>query len=399
MSSSIQDRMKMAINATAEQISADTIPPLRDLKPARRWFGGRLLPGAQGGSPWLAPVAAAVAIVLIAVAAFVISALAASHPRPVQPTGAAPPYYAEVTLEGPYSNHAKVDITIRSTTTGKVLATVPSPAPGFVPRSVTAAADDRTFVMVAVKSKGISEPDALGAPMRFYRLRFDPATDQVSVSGLPIRDVTAGQTFSMALSPDGRSLAVVTGTFHGIRVYSVPGGGERLWTTSPDTVALDPAWAGGTRTLAFFFDPTDQGGRGLSMRLLDTTSRNKNLAAASRARRSVCLPTWYSPSPSMIMCAIDDSAHHANRADIVEVSLRTGKIVRRLPVPGVFQQGDTPPVVWANPAATKVIVLISRSKPGSFGSVSAYLVTSHGIKKLPGATWPDQLSLYLAASW
>ena len=101
----------------------------------------------------------------------------------------------------------------------------------------------------------------------------------------------------------------------------------------------------------------------------------------------------------MILCTIDNLAHRVQRVYIVEVSLRTGKIVRRLPVPSVIREGETPPVVWANPAVTKVIVFIARSKPGPYESVSAYLVTSHGIKKLPGATWPDQLGLYVVASW
>jgi hypothetical protein len=162
---------------------------------------------------WLASVAAAIAIALIAVAAFVISNLASSHPRPVQPVGeAVPSYYAAVTVRGTIGKVTKVDVTIRRTATGKVLATVPSPDPGFVPSRVAAAADDRTFVMAVVKSAGLNKPDPPNARMRFYLLRFDPGTDEVAISKLPINDVTESDTFSMALSADGRSLAVTTET-------------------------------------------------------------------------------------------------------------------------------------------------------------------------------------------
>ncbi len=140
--------------------------------------------------------------------------------------------------------------------------------------------------------------------MRFYLLRFNPAGDTVAVTELPIRNVKESLS-GMALSPDGRYLAVITSYFHGIRVYSLSTGAERSWVTSAFGLLLDPAWAGDSRTLAFFLDSPGaaEPGAPSSVYLLDTTSQSRSLLQASHPvsglRRSLCGPAYFLPRRSI----------------------------------------------------------------------------------------------------
>jgi hypothetical protein len=403
----VAKRIAKAIDATAQQVTAESIPPFRVSDAAPR-FAGRPLP-ARGVRRWsrlLVPAAVAASVALVAVAAVLAGNNVASHRPPMNPaSGQVPPYYAALRYEHPFTSHLRVDVTIRSTATGKVLATVPPLAGGFAAHMVSAAADDRTFVMAASRLV----PDTSNSvPVRFYLIRFDPATDTVAVRGLPISDVTANGSaglFEIGLSPDGQRLAVMTDTFRGIRVYSVPGGAQRAWTTSVASELLSPAWAGGSRQLAFFYRPLDLSAHEVGLRLLDTASSKHDLLAASRKPpvllRYECGPAWFAPRPSMIACVIENLHHGTRTAYVAEVSLRTGKLLRRLPLPppGVVPDGAVPQVAWANPAGTKAIVIISQLRPRPSGSASAYLVTSGRITKIPGATWAGTVNIYLPASW
>jgi hypothetical protein len=131
------------------------------------------------------------------------------------------------------------------------------------------------------------------------------------------------------------------------------------------------------------------------MRLLDTGSQGHGLLADSRAGSGRCSPAWSLPSPSLLLCTMSHRVGGGIKGYVAEVSVPAGKIVRRLPLPGVYADDLFPEVAWANPAGTKAIVLIGRS----FSSSSAYLVTRHSATKLPGATWLGALSSYLPASW
>ena len=249
---STERRVANAINATAQQITADSVPPLRVselTEPEAR----RPLYGARRWTRSLVPAASAVSVAIIATAALVIgNDLAGNVPSAGGTFEAVRPYYAKVTLEGPVSSNTPVAVTIRATATGKVLATVPSPAPRFVIRLVSAGTDDRTFVLAATQS-GLALP-ALAA-VRFYSLGFDPATDAVSVNQLPISNVTVNTedvSLQVALSPDGQNLAVITSTFRGIRVYSLPTGDQRTWTAKSGEDLLGPAWAREVAGLRFF---------------------------------------------------------------------------------------------------------------------------------------------------
>ncbi|HEY3902315.1 MAG TPA: hypothetical protein VGM14_00225 [Streptosporangiaceae bacterium] len=396
-------RVANAINATAQQITADSIPPFLASELTQPGVSRPSL-GTRRRAGWLVPAASAMSVAIIATAALVIgNDLAGNVPSAGGAFEAVRPYYAKVTLEGPVSSNTPVAVTIRATATGKVLATVPSPAPRFVIRLVSAGTDDRTFVLAATQS-GLAPP-ALAA-VRFYSLGFDPATDAVSVSQLPISNVTVNTedvSLQVALSPDGRSLAVITSTFNGIRLYSLPTGDQRTWTAEPGEDLLGPAWAGGSGGLAFLLRPVGLTAVEPGAYLLDTASHRHSLFAASHllpaVRGSGCSPPWLLPNPTVMVCTVARQAHHVTKAYVAEISIRTGKLLRRIPLPGIVQNDVLPQVAWANPTGTQVIVLMGLPKPNLRGAVTAFLVTRSRITKIPEATWPGLLSASTLGAW
>ncbi len=404
-----EQRVAKAINATAQQISADSIPPFR-VAQAPSQFGGRLL-SPLAGRRWpllFAPVAVAAAVAVIAVAAVAIGNRVAGHRSSVSGSSeSVPPYYVALNYKLPITANERIDVVIRSTATGKVLATVPPPAQ-FTPRLVAAAADDRTFVMASVE-KGVSNP--AGAQVRFELVRFNPALGAVAVDSLPISGVTVNGSDGalwMALSPDGRSLAVSTTTFLGIRVYSVPGGAHRAWK-GPSAELFGLAWAGPrnpgqrSRMLAYFYFPVGVTTAGAGLHVLDSGSHSSGLLSASHVppipRRDDCEPAWFLPAPSMIVCVSPYRDHGVDKAAIEEFSLGTGKLLRRLPLPGVVQGNEQPQVAWANRSGTKVIVLMAQAGSKPYQSASAYLMAGGRITKLPGARWSGLLGEALPVSW
>jgi hypothetical protein len=128
-------------------------------------------------------------------------------PDPSDPSAPAalaevPPYY--VALTRPTGSAAVV----RATATGAVLATLTPPSPYGMFSGVTAAADDRTFVLAAQPSP-TSRQD--GDPTGFFLLCLNPAGQPTAgLTALPIPAESAGGTVTgIALSPDGSRLAVV----------------------------------------------------------------------------------------------------------------------------------------------------------------------------------------------
>lgn len=226
----IEGQVRDLLREFGDQISRDGAPPLRlpgltatqadgvahltGLAPAtsRR----PAAPAARRLHRTLAPAAAAAAVLVIAVTAATIAASAPDR-RPGKPAapastvpGGVPPYYVALelvpgTLSGPDGG---IEIAVvRSTMTGKALATVqvPKSSRSFV--GVTAAADDRTFVLAA----GAAVP--VPSVTRFYRLTIDPSAasqaDRARLTLLPAPVEPKGVFFhGFALSPDGARLAV-----------------------------------------------------------------------------------------------------------------------------------------------------------------------------------------------
>jgi hypothetical protein len=100
---------------------------------------------------------------------------------------------------------------VRATATGAALATVRPPSPDIAVTVVTAAADDRTFVLAAAE---LNEPDAALSPADYFTLRLDPAagtarlTARLIVSEAPPH----GPLLTANGEPTDGVLAVVAGS-------------------------------------------------------------------------------------------------------------------------------------------------------------------------------------------
>ena len=244
----------------------------------------------HGWGQWLAPLAAAAAVTAVIVGSLAISgAVHARPPKHQNRTRAAaalasvPPYY--VTLTGRYSN-GPTRAVVRATATGKVLATVTPPKGyrgGFT--WVTAAANDRDFVLSAAATAGWV------GPARFFWLHISP-THTVSLKALGIpAEPASGEIMGIALSPGGSELAVARNgaTGHGsdpqIQVFNLATGSERAWSwpggepiTASNGQGRVLSWASDGRTLAF----QQWGMNSIDIRLLDVTTPGGSLQADSK---------------------------------------------------------------------------------------------------------------------
>jgi hypothetical protein len=227
---------------------------------------------------WAAPLTAAAVVVALAISLVLIKDIPNGSEVPPTPAastgpGGLPRYFvALMQLAGDVnSGTQRNDIVVGDSLTGKTLATFAPPAHTAF-ESVTAAADDRTFVVFAVTSSNgkftvsAKDPTLTGSwyevrlapgtadPARLSRLPIQPLTEPVSTGGY----VNVGvdyfiDTFASALSGSGKELAVPEKTPHGlaVKVFSVATG-QLLhdWTTNG--TFLDPSltWLNGDRELA-----------------------------------------------------------------------------------------------------------------------------------------------------
>ena len=259
-----------------------------------------------------APLAAA-ALVIAAVAGALTVAGSLKHQpvtagQSVNPYGVPAYYVALITakprsdVENQLGSSSLVDTAaeLRSTQTGAVLAKVTPPKPYVSFTGVTAAADDRTFVVSAqgpVHSYGMPPFPA----QRFFLLRTDPdarAGARMTLTALPAGYVPVGHGIhDMALSPDGTQLAADIGSDppfdQKLYVFDLATGTERAWSTRTcaqcvpgsggmvyggvNTDAL--SWTADSRHVAFVW--------GNTVRLLDTRAAGSDILTDSRT-----VATW-----------------------------------------------------------------------------------------------------------
>jgi hypothetical protein len=229
---------------------------------------------------WGAPLTAAAVVVALAIALVLVRDIPNGRVVPKNPAtstgpGAVPRYYVVLKqLAGDVnSNSQRNDIVVGDSLTGKTLATFAPPAHTAF-ESVTAAADDQTFVVFAVtSSNGEFTVSAKNATLTgsFYEVRLAPGTgDPARLSRLPIQPITVPATvngypsvgldefidsFATVLSGSGKELAVPVDTGLGlaVKVFSVATG-QLLhdWTTNDRSIAQEPSltWIDGDRELA-----------------------------------------------------------------------------------------------------------------------------------------------------
>jgi hypothetical protein len=176
-----------------------------------------------------------------------------------------PPYFAELTLTAPVQVMGGEAVAVRSTLTGRVLATVTPPPPYQIFTWVSAADDDRTFVLAAQRYWPIGSGQA-GLPAQnrdnttptvFFRMTFDPATHTAKLARLAVPEtIHADQLAGMSVSPDGTRLAldlrqsiqVVTLATGAVRSWAWPGGG---WIGNNKPVGQVFSWTADGTTLEF----------------------------------------------------------------------------------------------------------------------------------------------------
>jgi hypothetical protein len=225
--SQLEDLLRAATRETAAEVTSESIPPLDVTTlplPRRR-------PQCRLSGPF-APLIAAAAVVLVAALSLVLSTVVAVPRPPAGPPGlAAPPYYVALTATGTPAGDHPVVLTVRSTATGKVLATVPAPHPYGTFNLIQGTADDQMFLVGAqvwhprITGSGSNAiVDNMPEPVRLYWLRFDPASGHATLTALPVPQFNGEDLNLVSASPDGTRLAVQLGS--AVRFYALPGGAE-----------------------------------------------------------------------------------------------------------------------------------------------------------------------------
>ena len=302
----IEERVRAATRAAGDTVAPDSVPPLR--LPSQRSF--RLLAGWHGSARWLAPVAAAAAVIAVAVVMVAVGrnvgghgTVAASPPGPVQTgppissyvaSGQVPKYYLSIESSGNPNFNPSYAV-VRESATGNSPGEWTA-ASGQTVVAVTAAADDRTFIAdVQPWANRNSSANQSFEPRTFYTLTLNRTSGIIdTVSRLPM-SVPAGQLMTgFALSADGTELAIAVQPDNNkrepdltqVKVFTLATGAVRTWTAN-GTIGFGPddakslSWTDDKRTLAF--DWTSDGpGIHTGIRLLNVAASGGSLLADSR---------------------------------------------------------------------------------------------------------------------
>ena len=390
----VEDRLRAttdALTGAMRQVRPLTLPPEQ---PAR------VSPPRQPrrGRGWLIPLTAAVAVIAVAVALVVVRddrgasrapTAPAANPAAAIPRYAAgiPRYYVELASWTPASGYQ--DAIVGDSRTGKVLATVKTPAHSEF-GGVTGAADDRTFVIDATSTTKPATPNqAAQLTHTWYRLLIAPGTRHpAELTKLPITP-PVGDVWvdGLALSPDAGTLAVLsqlgaagpygdsaqTGEPFTLRTYSLATGKAlRAWTApegkisdvvpgGSDNVA-DLTWTADGQTLAFMFPPSAWPD---SERTLNVNGKGSSLLTGSRSVFAIPEPNKQDSCQSLLLasdgrtmiCGTETTMTHACSQQEPRFSLystATGKLTRVLyRYQGSCWSGEAD-VLWAGAGGTAI---------------------------------------------
>ena len=307
----LEDRVRAAARAAADTVPADSVPAL--WLPSASPAGSRRRSWLR--SPWarrLGPLGAALAVVAVAVA-MVLVGRAVREPVPAPEAGLGPPgpvtagppvssyvasgqvprYYVAIESHGNPNFNPSYAV-VRATVTGAALATIPASVTHGTVVALTAAADDRTFILdeqVFVATDG--NANQFFEPRTFYLVRLDASGRPGTPTRLPMTVPGGEMMTGLALSPDGSKLAIAVEpdnvkddpNLQQILVYTLATGAVRTWS-GDGTIGFGPddarslSWAGDERTLAFFWAASP--GIQTSVRLLDVETGGGSLLADSR---------------------------------------------------------------------------------------------------------------------
>jgi hypothetical protein len=270
----MEDLLRAATRESAAEVLPDSIKPLDVTTlpiPSRLHRRARRSAWRFGGP--LSPLYAAVAIVLVAALSVTLATVIPARRAPSSGLAGVPPYYVALTASGsPAASHPAV-LTVRSTFTGAVLATVSAPAPYGTFTLVDGTADDRTFLVAARVWAPPFSADA-PEPLRLFWLRYDPADRFAGLTPLPIAPLDGRWVRAASVSPDGTRVAVLTQDTRtltdSISAYDLPGGAQRTWSVRAARPAVLPgigvapgdpaaiAWGADDRTISWVWSSNPQ---------------------------------------------------------------------------------------------------------------------------------------------
>ena len=343
----LENLLREELQHEAQKVQPELLRPLQ--VPTRR----------PSWRPRLLPFTAAAAVIVVITAGALVAGLTAAHkPAAHKPavSGSAPaslPRFYVTTSSSPGGRG--IQAVVRASASGKVTGTVPVPSALPVEWAdsggtfVTAAADDRSFI---IGVQGGQAPTKNGLDLRLFRFAISAAGKPGHLTELapaPMRNET---TEGIALSPDGKLLAVSlmrdspADAVGAIQVLDLATGATRTWTAPAHSVYIPgpPSWADGSRVIAFTWLRSTQSGlmsapRGI--RLLDTAAPGDNLVAGTVIvpsgmvaagsivsalitpdGRDVIVVTWRDLTPQ--------ASTHTVIVQFAELQAATGKLVRLL---------------------------------------------------------------------
>ena len=393
-----------------------------------RTVGIRRFPG------WLAPLAAAAAIVAIALSVVllrihpnerVVPPTAPPSTAPVSiPAGSVPRYFAEIDpLLGQWPT-SESGVLIGDAYTGKTVTTV-APPTGMTFQSVSGASDDRTFVLF------VTPATSKWSTGSWYELRIAPGTAQpATLTRLPIKPLPYVET--MAVSESGRELATVqtganTTQPDVLSIYSVVTGQLlHSWTTRYGSRVLPYfgwdvdgpladwpvlTWVDDDRRIAYLGDPSpapDARSFTWTMRQLDVNANGSSLQSDSQIVWTEQVPNSgrdkygcdlenplaVSPNGRSFVCASGTAEANGKRLmrwlvypTGVNSSGRVAYQMKSDMGSGSSGYGgglsDNDLVLWANPSGSALVVLWWRDLDNQVGDVHFGVISKGRFSPLP----------------
>src|SRR5579859_49030 len=249
----LENLLREELQHEAQKVQPELLRPLQ--VPTRR----------PSWRPRLLPFTAAAAAAVITAGALVAGLTTAHKPAAHKPavSGSTPaglPRFYVTTSSGPGGRG--IQAVVRRSASGQVTATVPVPSAIPVEWAdsggtfVTAAADDRSFI---IGVQGGQAPTKIGLDLRLFRFAISAAGKPGRLTELTAAPVRNETTEGIALSPDGKLLAVSLMSSNSagdlaptIQVLNLATGATRTWTVPTRNYPYligPPSWADGSRVI------------------------------------------------------------------------------------------------------------------------------------------------------
>jgi hypothetical protein len=327
----LEERLSRELKELSERAQPGSIRPLREPAARKRRRAAR----------WLAPVAAVAAVLAVIAGVSVIGRPTGGGVLPSAPQeqGPMPRYYVTVWQTFAGTGNGQVIPTyavVHDSATGAVLASLRVPTladsqGGTQGPSITAAGDDRTFVIMEQ-----SDTPRLNV---FYRLRVAANGRSAKLSKLPVSVPAYLALTDVALSPDGTRLAMDvqqcnSGTqscpYTGIRVVTLATGAVSTWSTRANGAPFNVSWVGNER-VAFEWQAgvnAPPPGQQTGYRLLTLTGAGRDLMASRPAGSPSAAPDG--SVPMALVTADGKVVVTSAGSSVIELSARTGQLLRVL---------------------------------------------------------------------